>query len=1103
MATVITFNAVVFANALGHGLGTSKLIVAFQAPWNASHPLSAQKLGSAIQVAIDKVNSGQSYLGNYTLDFVYADCGCEAKKSVNAFISQVLEKNVSALFGPVCSEAAEAIMKFANRSRMPVSPVGGLGLGEIECPKRRVLIVEQKNSKTSRLTPAGRQDHMRCSLEKVTGLLASHWNIPWFGFASQSAKLNNAVLYDTYIKLVSPLKRIGEVLYESLQYFGWKYVGLFGGSSDASTWEKMDELWMSVENQLKANITITAKVRYKMQDPSLHQENLKYISSVARIIVLICSSSDVRSIMLEAKHLGMVNGKFVFFVLQQFEDNFLKEALSEEKNSSVLEAYKPVFVIGLSPYGGYAMYSDFVKQVFEKLKGQPFYSSLSSEKEVSSYSAYLHDAVLLYALSIREMVKEGKDIRDGRALVNTVKGYNKTHLYGVTGLVYIDEAGERWMDYSVYDLQEAGNSSQFVPILNYDVQRKTISPTSEIAYISWLAGFPPEDRPDCGFYNEQCETSVTSTPVIVLIVVLLVTVSGAASVVVFLKIQEKKLQKQIYDSWWKINYNDIIMLHDHKDNLEQSQASTPVSKGQESTGSSLIFSSSWQSGLKDKQGKDLYYTTVGLYQGTLVALRYNDNQTDAWIQNQSALHEVQMMRELRHENLVAFFGVCTDVPHICTVTEYCKKGSLKDILRDSDVELDWIFKLSLAYDIVNGMLFLHRSPLNSHGNLKPTNCLVDSRMQVKLCGFGLWEFKYGKKYGVITEKNTNYADLYWTAPELLRLGKFPFHGTQKGDVYSFAIIMRELIYNDEDGPFQDLNKDAEEIINQLRNPTMLVPLRPNLSTEKCSERIIAMLRTCWDEDPEKRPTFSSVKRGLRDASPEGHISILDNMVNKLEKYANHLEEVVEERTAQLVAEKKKTDKLLSAMLPSFIREQLIAGKPVDPESFDSVTIFFSDIVGFTSLCSLSTPLQVVGLLNDLYSLFDNIIKTYDVYKVETIGDAYMVASGLPIRNGMKHVEEIATMSLHILSEMITFKTGHMPKEKLELRIGINTGPVVAGVVGFTMPRYCLFGDTVNMASRMESTSLPLRIHVSTITANALQSISGYDLQERGTITIKV
>uniref|UniRef100_A0A8C0IK00 Guanylate cyclase n=1 Tax=Chelonoidis abingdonii TaxID=106734 RepID=A0A8C0IK00_CHEAB len=977
------------------GLETSKLIVAFQAPWNASHPLSAQKLGSAIQIAIDKVNSDPSYLDNYTLDFVYADCGCDAKKSVNAFINQVQKQNISALFGPVCSEAAE-----------------------------------------------------------VTGLLASHWNIPWFGFVGQGAKLDNADLYDTYIKLVSPLQRIGEVLHKSLQYFGWKYVGLFGGSSDASTGEKIDELWMSVENQLQVNITITVKVRYNTEDPSLHQENLKYISSVARIIILICSSSDVRSIMLEAKLLGLVNGKFVFFVLQQ--DDYLKDALSREKNSSVLEAYQSVFLISLNPYGGYTMYSDFLKQVHEKLKGQPFYSSLSSEEEVSSYSAYLHDAVLLYALSIREILKEGKDIGDGRALVNTLKG----SLQGwVTGLVYIDESGERWMDYSVYCLQKAGNSSQFVPILNYDVERKTIR--------------------YCGFFSASlwleiiCIMSLTGTPVTILIVVLLVTVSGAASIMVFLKIQERKVQKQMDDISWKINYNDIIMLKDHK-----------VKQDFEIPGITLVINDTLREGIHK------FVIVLAINHAFVMKLEKF---------TYSEVHK--HMRKLRHENLVAFFGICTEIPNICIITEYCKKGSLKDIL-NSHIELDWIFKLSLAYDIVNGMLFLHRSPLNSHGNLKPTNCLVDSRMQVKLCGFGLWEFKYGKKYRVITEKNTNYADLYWTAPELLRMGEFPFHGTQKGDVYSFAIIMRELIYNNEDGPFQDLHKEAEEIINRLMNPTGLVPLRPSLSTEKCSERIIAMLRTCWDEDPARRPTLSSVKRGLRDSSPEGHISILDNMVNKLEKYANHLEDVVEERTAQLVAEKKKTDKLLSAMLPSFIREQLIAGKSVEPESFDSVTIFFSDIVGFTNLCSLSNPLQVVNLLNDLYSLFDNIIKTYDVYKVETIGDAYMVASGLPIRNGMKHVEEIATMSLHFLSAMIPFKIGHMPEEKLKLRIGINTGPVVAGVVGITMPRYCLFGDTVNTASRMESTSLPLRIHVSTTTANALQSVGGYDLQERGTITVK-
>lgn len=262
------------------------------------------------------------------------------------------------------------------------------------------------------------------------------------------------------------------------------------------------------------------------------------------------------------------------------------------------------------------------------------------------------------------------------------------------------------------------------------------------------------------------------------------------------------------------------------------------------------------------------------------------------------------------------------------------------------------------------------------------------------------------------------------------------------------------------------------------------------------------MRACWDESPEQRPTFPAVKKALQEVSPRGCVSLLDSMMGKLEMYASHLEEVVDERTHQLATEKRKVEKLLSTMLPSFVGEQLIAGKSVEPEHFESVTIFFSDIVGFTKLCSLSSPLQVVKLLNDLYSVFDHTIQSHDVYKVETIGDAYMVASGVPIRNGAQHADEIATMAMRLLCATTHFRIGHMPEERLKLRIGLHTGPVVAGVVGITMPRYCLFGDTVNMASRMESSSLPLRIHVSQSTAEALLAAGGYHLQKRGTISVK-
>ncbi|KAK5639468.1 hypothetical protein RI129_011960 [Pyrocoelia pectoralis] len=222
----------------------------------------------------------------------------------------------------------------------------------------------------------------------------------------------------------------------------------------------------------------------------------------------------------------------------------------------------------------------------------------------------------------------------------------------------------------------------------------------------------------------------------------------------------------------------------------------------------------------------------------------------------------------------------------------------------------------------------------------------------------------------------------------------------------------------------------------------------------------------------------------------------------MEQYANNLETLVEERTADYLEEKRKCEELLYQLLPKTVATQLIGGEAVIAETFDQVTIYFSDIVGFTSLSAESTPLEVVDLLNDLYTCFDSIIENFDVYKVETIGDAYMVVSGLPERNGNKHAREIARMSLALLDEVKSFKIRHRPSDPLKLRIGMHTGPCVAGVVGLKMPRYCLFGDTVNTASRMESNGQPLRIHVSPITKNVLDTFGTFNLECRGEIEMK-
>ena len=123
---------------------------------------------------------------------------------------------------------------------------------------------------------------------------------------------------------------------------------------------------------------------------------------------------------------------------------------------------------------------------------------------------------------------------------------------------------------------------------------------------------------------------------------------------------------------------------------------------------------------------------------------------------------------------------------------------------------------------------------------------------------------------------------------------------------------------------------------------------------------------------------------------ESSTNVLDNLLSRMEQYANNLEDLVEARTGDYLEQKKKAEELLCMMLPKSIAAQLLKGESVMAESFDAVTIYFSDICGFTSISAQSTPMQVVNLLNDLYSMFDAIIEQFDVYKVETIGTPHSI-----------------------------------------------------------------------------------------------------------------
>jgi class 3 adenylate cyclase len=209
-----------------------------------------------------------------------------------------------------------------------------------------------------------------------------------------------------------------------------------------------------------------------------------------------------------------------------------------------------------------------------------------------------------------------------------------------------------------------------------------------------------------------------------------------------------------------------------------------------------------------------------------------------------------------------------------------------------------------------------------------------------------------------------------------------------------------------------------------------------------------------------------------------------------------LGEAVRSRRA-LAAEQQRSERLLLNVLPASIAERLKAGEAVIADAFPEVTVLFADLVDFTRRSRRIGPAQVVAALNELFSAFDRLAQHHGLEKIKTIGDAYMVAGGLPDPRP-DHAEAVAELALAMREEVA--RRADPSGQPLQVRIGIDTGPVEAGVIGTSKFSYDLWGDTVNTASRMESHGIAGCIQVTARTYQRLRD--GYQFQRRGTIPVR-
>ncbi|KAF1766916.1 hypothetical protein GCK72_006874 [Caenorhabditis remanei] len=867
----------------------------------------------------------------------------------------------------------------------------------------------------------------------------------------------------------------------------------------------------------------------------------KKVAIVSPSTTLSAFDSRVRSDLLDALTVNkidiLVDSRLdpMADVTEKVKDDAQKARINDYNltENDLHEVYKNFIVLsdGPPPAEPNSTWKDIQNQVLTKKAMKmcpPFCNASVSEKTVPRWDRIklLFDGIQYLADATNDALNVGANIYQSAIFyeymisrqIKSVTGFTEfVDGYGAIAgsmQVYYHFSSSIRNSYSLFPCARLGQTSTSTQWVMTDY--------SEGLSIDFVNKSAPKDTPECGFYGEKCGPPANNTFIIVISVGVAVLI-GLAIAAAFLY-KRYRYERKLHSLFFMIDRNQIIlkkhtnlmsqqslrsMASIHGSFVAASQAlrdshffiedynnvAPATSSSQVSsvfhTGSTARavgpfgqipgFGVAPTQASEDDKWHQLKDFGVGLYEGRTVALK-RIYRTDVEL-TRSIRMEIAQLQESVNSNVIEFVGMVIHSPDVFLVYELAPRGSLKDILDNDDMPLDDVFRSQMTKDIIAGLEYLHSSPVGCHGRLKSTNCLIDGRWMVRLSSFGLRELRSEESWQREEDVQEGKDDL-WTAPELLRwstgLGQCGNLLVQKADVYSLAIVLYELFGRL--GPWGDEPMEPREIVSLVKRGTSSGKkvFRPDMAVLKDSPKIVQdTVAAAWTEDPLDRPSLYQIKRKLKPLTVGLKRTIMDNMVSIIEKLTDKLERDIAERNEELEREKEKSEMLLKMMLPEVVADSLKLGSNVSAESFENVTVFFSDCPGFVEMSATSKPIDIVQFLNDLYTCFDRIIDQFDVYKVETIADAYMVASGLP-----------------------TFKIRHLPNEKVRLRIGMNSGPCVAGVVGLKMPRYCLFGDTVNTASRMESNGIPLRINCSESAKQVLDTLGGYEMEERGIVEMK-
>lgn len=420
----------------------------------------------------------------------------------------------------------------------------------------------------------------------------------------------------------------------------------------------------------------------------------------------------------------------------------------------------------------------------------------------------------------------------------------------------------------------------------------------------------------------------------------------------------------------------------------------------------------------------------------------------SWKLKKEFENEIRLLMKLRHPNIVTIMGVSKDniANDYVLVMERMRRGSLIDCLTNPTLQMDGETLMSIIGDIAAGMAYLHNlKPAVVHNDLRAANILVADSFSAKISDFGL----SGRQKFISSSSRWP-----WTAPEI-------FGGSlhsAKTDVYSFGVLLIEIYTR------------CKLTVSDMK---LVVP-------KDAPPFAVSLIRQCLHPNPHKRPTFAKIQ---------------DQILAESFKV---------KRSASLVPARN----IMCSHLPAKMAEDIKLGRAPSSHSYKSLTLLLTDIVGYTELCDKLGPKAVTEMLNRFYHKLDKLVTKHRLYKIETIGDAYFAVGGMLVENDHDHCARIIAFgeeAIQAAKETSIALEGLDNATNINIRIGVHSGACVGAVVGSLNPKFSLYGDTVNVVSRIETTGKPDSIHVSSDAAELLRRQNpgmGKNLHFRGSTKLK-